>query len=143
MLREAISGQRPSTRRTLASSSFSRRAENLDSRWAATSSISGTVGWEAVRKGKPALVFGPTWYADFPGVQRWREGLRFEDIVGQPPEHARLEQAVGQFLHQGHEGIVERHYKTLVPDFDEGRNTASVGQAVADLLRGRVATTFA
>lgn len=106
-------------------------------------SISGTVGWEAVRKGKPALVFGPTWYADFPGVQRWREGLRFEDIVGQPPEHARLEQAVGQFLHQGHEGIVERHYKTLVPDFDEGRNTASVGQAVADLLRGRVATTFA
>lgn len=105
-------------------------------------SISGTVGWEAVRKGKPALVFGPTWYADFPGVQRWSEALRFEDIVGQPPEHARLEQAVGQFVHQGHAGIIERHYKTLVPDFDEAGNTAAVAQAVLALLQGSVATTF-
>lgn len=106
-------------------------------------SISGTVGWEAVRQGTPALVFGATWYAGFPGVHRWHEGLRFEDIVAAPPDHAALERSVGQFLHQCHEGIVERHYKTLVPDYDEARNAQRVGAAVQALLRGHTPTTFA
>ncbi|MBQ0932852.1 capsular polysaccharide export protein, LipB/KpsS family [Ideonella alba] len=106
-------------------------------------SISGTVGWEAVRQGKPALVFGATWYADLPGVHRWHPGLRFEDIVAAPPDHAALERSVGQFLHHCHEGVVERHYKTLVPDFDEAHNARQVGAALLALLTGRTPTTFA
>ena len=106
-------------------------------------SISGTAGWEAVRKGKPALVFGPTWYAGFPGVHRYHDGLRFEDIVGQPPDHGALEQALGQLLSQAHEGVVERHYKPLVPGFDESVNTEAVARAVLPVLTGRAPSTFA
>jgi Capsule polysaccharide biosynthesis protein len=115
----------------------------LTARCEFVASISGTVGWEAVRQGKPALVFGSTWYADLPGVHRWREGLRFEDIMAAPPDHDALERVVGQFLHHCHEGIVERHYKTLVPDFDEARNAEQVGAALHALLSGRTPTTFA
>lgn len=106
-------------------------------------SISGTVGWEAVRLGKPALVFGATWYADFPGVHRWHPGLTHDHILAHPPEHAALEQALGQLLAQGHRGIVERHYTTLVQDFDAQRSAESVADAALALLTGRSATTFA
>ena len=31
-------------------------------------SVSGTVGWEAIRQGTPAMVFGAAWYGSFEGV---------------------------------------------------------------------------
>jgi hypothetical protein len=105
-------------------------------------SISGTVGWEAVRKGKPALVFGHTWYASLPGVHTWHAGLTHEAIVGGPPDHAALEQAVGQLLAQGHAGIVERHYTPLVPGYDDTRNAQSVASALLPLLLGQAPTSF-
>ncbi len=106
-------------------------------------SISGTVGWEAVRKGKPALVFGPSWYAGLPGVHRWHSGLTHEAIVNGPPAHAALEQAMGQLLAQTHAGVIERHYKGLVPDFDPQRSAQSVAASLLPLLLGQAPTTFA
>jgi len=105
-------------------------------------SISGTVGWEAVRKGKPALVFGHTWYASLPGVHTWHAGLTHEAIINGPPDHAALEQAVGQLLAQGHAGIVERHYTTLVPGYDDTRNAQAVAAALLPLLLGQAPTSF-
>jgi capsule polysaccharide export protein KpsC/LpsZ len=105
--------------------------------------ISGTVGWEAVRKGKPALVFGPTWYAGFPGVHTWHAGLTHDHILAHPPEHAALEQAAGQLLSQAHAGVITRHYKVLVPDHDEARNTETVAASLLPLLLGEALTSFA
>ncbi len=105
-------------------------------------SISGTVGWEAVRKGKPALVFGHTWYTSLPGVHSWHPELTHDHILAHPPAHAALEQAVGQLLAQAHAGIIERHYKTLVPDHDEARSAQSVAAAVLPLLLGQAPTSF-
>jgi D-arabinose 1-dehydrogenase-like Zn-dependent alcohol dehydrogenase len=101
-----------------------------------------SVGWEAVRKGKPALVFGHAWYASLPGVHTWHAGLTHADIVDHPPAHSALEQAAGQLLSQAHAGIISRHYATLVPDHDEARNTQAVAQALLPLLLGQVPTTF-
>lgn len=105
--------------------------------------ISGTVGWEAVRKGKPALVFGPTWYAGLPGVYSWHEALTHDHILAHPPDHAALEQATGQLLSQAHAGVITRHYKVLVPDHDEARNTETVAASLLPLLLGDAPTSFA
>ena len=34
----------------------------------ASATVSGSVGWESVVRGKPALLFGYSWYRDFKGV---------------------------------------------------------------------------
>jgi len=115
---------------------------DLTARALYVASISGTVGWEAVRKGKPALVFGHAWYASLPGVHTWHAGLTHADIVDHPPAHAALEQAAGQLLSQAHAGIISRHYATLVPGHDEARNAQAVAQAVLPLLLGQTPTTF-
>lgn len=104
--------------------------------------ISGTVGWEAVRKGKPALVFGPTWYASLPGVHTWHAGLTHDHILAHPPDHAALEQAAGQLLSQAHAGVIARHYKVLVPDHDEARNAETVAASLLPLLLGEAPTSF-
>jgi len=104
--------------------------------------ISGTVGWEAVRKGKPALVFGPTWYAGLPGVHTWHETLTHDHILAHPPAHAALEQAAGQLLSQAHAGVITRHYKVLVEDHDEARNAQTVAASLLPLLLGEAPTTF-
>lgn len=104
--------------------------------------ISGTVGWEAVRKGKPALVFGATWYAGLPGVHTWHDGLTHDHILAHPPDHAALEQAAGQLLAQAHTGVIERHYAPLVPDHDEARNAETVAASLLPLLLGESPTSF-
>ncbi len=105
-------------------------------------SISGTVGWEAVRKGKPALVFGHAWYASLPGVHTWHPGLTHDHILAHPPEHGALEQAMGQLLAQAHAGIIERHYKTLVPGYDPAQSAQTVAASVLPLLLGQAPTSF-
>jgi len=48
------------------------RSLDLISKAQAVATVSGTVGWEAVLRGKPALVFGNAWYQYAPGVMRVR-----------------------------------------------------------------------
>ena len=97
--------------------------------------ITGTVGWEAVRKGKRALIFGNAWYRDFPGVVRMKEGLTFDEIVTAPLIHEDLEKAAGRLLGALHDGVVDRHYTKLVDQFDEEDNAKAVSQTLAKLIR--------
>ncbi|MFT4160425.1 hypothetical protein [Shinella sp.] len=104
--------------------------------------ITGTVGWEAIRAGKPALVFGAAWYRSLPGVVRYRDDLTYEEIVGLPIDHAALEATVGQLLARAHEGVVDRHYTKLVPGFDADANADCVAKTLLALMQGEVQETF-
>lgn len=104
--------------------------------------VSGTAGWEAIRKGKPALVFGPSWYADLPGVVRWRAGLSLGEILDAKPDHAHLERRTGELVAAAHEGIVERHYGILVNGFNADANARTVAATLTDLIIGRSPPSF-
>lgn len=104
--------------------------------------ITGTVGWEAIRAGKPALVFGAAWYRSLPGVVRYRDDLTYDQIVGSSIDHSDLEAAVGQLLERAHEGVVDRHYTKMVPGFDAEANADRVAKTLLSLLQGGVQETF-
>lgn len=54
------------------------------------STITGTVGWEAISGGKCALVFGLAWYRFFNGVFTYRDDLTVDEIVNCKVDHDEL-----------------------------------------------------
>ncbi|MBJ6801711.1 capsular polysaccharide export protein, LipB/KpsS family [Geomonas propionica] len=104
--------------------------------------ITGTVGWEALIKGKKALIFGNTWYQSFPGVFKYGDSTSYDEIINYQIDHAELEQAFGALLSKCHDGVVDRHYTKLVPDYDAQKNDEGVCPLLMDLLRGKGGFTF-
>ena len=59
-------------------------------------SVAGTIGWEAIVRGKPVICFGPSWYEHYsPGVLRVRNGVDLESV----PAFIRRYQYDEQSLH--------------------------------------------
>lgn len=104
--------------------------------------ITGTVGWEAIRQGKPALVFGKAWYRKFEGVHEWRDDITCAEIIATKINHATLEENVGSFLAQAHKGVFDRHYIQLVENFDIEKNSVQSAKILFDLLTDAQETTF-
>jgi len=106
------------------------------------STVTGTVGWEAVRKGKKVLIFGNTWYQSFPGVFKYSDNLLFEEIVEDDVDHAQLESALGLLMAKSHEGVVDRHYKKIVEEYKEEENIDNVSNIIIGLIKGEISPTF-
>lgn len=104
--------------------------------------ITGTAGWEAICLGKPALVFGNSWYRDLPGIVPYRPGLSYEEIRGRTWDHSDLEAATGALLARGHDGVVDRGYAVLAKDYDPAINARNVAQTVLALLSGTCEPSF-
>ncbi|MDQ2090355.1 capsular polysaccharide export protein, LipB/KpsS family [Marimonas arenosa] len=105
-------------------------------------SVTGTVGWEAIRVGRPAMVFGAAWYGSFPGVVHYRDGLDFEEIAAMEIDHDALEQAAGALYARTHEGLIEQLFFPMTPDLDHDKNAAQVGKTSLGLLKGDIPVTF-
>lgn len=104
--------------------------------------ISGTVAWEAILMGQPALVFGDTWMQNLPGVTRYRPGLRHEDIVGDVVDHDALQQAVGTLVAASHKGTLSRHAARQESDHNAQANAKEVARTVWSLLKAETQLTF-
>lgn len=104
--------------------------------------ITGTVGWEAVRKGKKAIIFGRTWYSGFPGVFRWSNKLKYANFEKYKINHAELEKAAGALLAECHDGVVERHYVKIDEDYRESENIHKISMVIKSLLLGNSKSTF-
>lgn len=108
--------------------------------------VTGTVGWEAIRMGKPALVFGKAWYRQFPGVVEFSDAVDYAAVRDLTWDHADLEAAAGDLLARSHEGVIERHYVPLAETRDGGYDAAAVAEAAAaeilSLVTGASAQTF-
>jgi len=106
------------------------------------STITGTVGWEAIRKGQKVLIFGNTWYKSFPGVFKYDDTLAFKTIMECKIDHAQLENALGLLMTKSHEGVVDRHYKKIVPNFNEEVNLEKSSKTIIGLIKEEINTTF-
>ncbi len=104
--------------------------------------ITCTLGWDAVRNGKPAVVFGPTWFNHLPGVCSFSPDMDPLKVLATPIAHEDLQRATGALVSRGHEGLVLQDGERTPVDFDPVRNADSVARAVLGLLREEFAFTF-
>jgi len=107
-----------------------------------TACVTSNAGWESIRKGKAALIFGAAWYRSLPGIVRWRQGLDFNAIAEMRFDHADLEKAAGALLSRAHDGVLETVYTKIVKDYDLEPNTEHVSDLLLGLISGRVPLTF-
>lgn len=107
-----------------------------------TATVTGTAGWEAIRKGRPAMVFGQAWYGALPGVVRYAPGLDFEAIAAMQIDHAALERAAGALMARAHQGIIEEVYFNMVEGYDVEANADAVARTTLDLLTGAARPSF-
>ena len=83
--------------------------------------ITGTAGWEAIRLGKPTVVFGNAWYKDFEGVHPFNNEICLKTVANSKVERLKLENNFKDFIKSCHFGIIDSAYSKLV-DFDENKN---------------------
>lgn len=91
------------------------------------STISGTVGWEAISGGKNVLVFGwGVWYKKFPGVFTYNSNLKIEEILSYTINHQELEEEVRNHFRILNDGVIYKGYEVNVENFDKQKNIETV-----------------
>lgn len=109
-----------------------------NSRFAST--ITGTVGWEAVTGGKPALIFGNPWYKQISGIIQYKRGITCNDVIKLKFTHEDVEKSLGKLLTKSVKGVVDPSYETIVKDYDEQQNTQLITKFLGDALEGGLFT---
>lgn len=98
--------------------------------------ITGTAGWEAVVRGKPALVFGDAWYQDAPNTYRIRDAKDCAQALREVSAGARTdEEALKRYLLAVEQlGIDldfnEFYAKNTERPFDERKNSEVFKRAI-------------
>ncbi|MFO1481008.1 MAG: hypothetical protein U1F40_12475 [Turneriella sp.] len=93
--------------------------------------VTGTAGWEAIKGGKKALVFGFAWFMSLPGVIKYHESLTFDSILSYSFTHEELEIAYSRLLSKVVRGVVD----PLYIDGDVTFNSDSNAQHVLNCLK--------
>jgi len=78
--------------------------------------VSGTAGWEAIKGGKPALVFSNAWYVSLPGVFRFAPDVSLKEILSFQGNHAKFQKACHELLKKAAIGIIDPDYAALMED---------------------------
>jgi hypothetical protein len=61
--------------------------------------VTGTIGWEGMARGKPVVIFGPSWYEYFsPGVMRIAKGGDLDDVPAFIAQYKYDEEALHRYL---------------------------------------------
>ena len=92
--------------------------------------------------GKPVICFGATWWAEAPGVTRYRPGLTLDEVLAGTPTRAAVERFAGILQARSHSGHVQRHFARADTDTPDEDNAPEAARAILDLLDGRTPHTF-
>ena len=107
---------------------------DLISRSIAVATVTGTVAWEAINMGKPAIVFGNAWYAQLPGVIIYDEGFDYQELKAIEIPEEDLLAAYNRLIAASWPGVVQSAYFGLQPDVEVEDNNVSVAESIAYAL---------
>lgn len=104
--------------------------------------VSGVAGWEAIKLGTPALIFGVTWYTSMPGIFKFHNHIDMEKIAAFKINKEDLEKTKSYLFSKTHEGNIDKVYFKQVENFDKKINAEKVGKLIQEILLGIQKTTF-
>lgn len=88
--------------------------------------ITGTAAWEAVSGGKPALIFGHSWYDELPGIFHFNDNINANDIASYQINHKELEAKVTDLMKKMATLVLCDEMLLGVKEFDQARNEEEV-----------------
>lgn len=92
--------------------------------------ITGTVGWEAIKGGKCALVFGAAWYQTLPGVFKYHDNFKLSEIINYTLEHKVFEQEANKLFNRMWSGVIDTEYETFFEDYSKDESVLSVTECL-------------
>jgi hypothetical protein len=99
------------------------------------STITGTVGWEAITGGKNVLVFGwGAWYKTLPGVFIYNEGINIDDIITYKINHSELESKVAELQSKMGNGYIYKEDTKEFQDYDNQVNNETIVKGLESIL---------
>ena len=104
--------------------------------------VTGTVGWEALCKGKNILVFGNAWFKDFPGVIKYHEKISYEEIIQKKSNEKLLLSKFQKLIALSHDGVIDRAYTGVVENYDVEDNINKTANTIANLILKKEKFTF-
>ena len=104
--------------------------------------VTGTVGWEALCRGKNILVFGYAWYIDFPGVIKYNDSLTYEEIIKKSSTEKSLLFKFQKLMAISHDGVIDRAYTNLVKNYDVEENINKTAKSISELILKKQEVTF-
>lgn len=101
----------------------------------AVSTITGTAGWEALRMGKPVIVFGSVFWRQLTGAFHISEKPTWEEIKSFQYNSEDLSDGINTISKYAHDGISDVAYSELIKNFDEEQNAEQLAAAIASHLQ--------
>jgi len=106
----------------------------------AVATISGTAGWEALRMGKPVLLYGQAFWRNFPGVYAHGRNLQWREVEKFTFDAQLLQTVADDISHFAFPGICDLNYSSLVDNFDRQENYHTLAKSLSSQLDATVPT---
>lgn len=95
-------------------------------------SIRGTMIYEAVSGGKPAVMFGHFWFDKLPGVFKYRDSLTVDEILSCSIDHNQIQKVVNEVHEKMALGLTDR--KIGLPEEKKNFNKQKNNETIINLL---------
>jgi len=98
------------------------------------STISGTVGWEALISQKKVLLFGRAFYQNLSGVFTYNNDFDINALFQKKIDKNILKQEFIELISNTFDGIVDMNYKVLVKNYNQEKNRDNIFKAISIIL---------
>ncbi|MDF2529245.1 MAG: hypothetical protein K0Q57_125 [Gammaproteobacteria bacterium] len=103
--------------------------------------VTGTAAWESICGGKPALVFGYTWFETLPGIVKFSDSFTVEALLSYKIDQAELQDKFNALLRKTKPGVIASPYETLVENYTEAENDRTLIKSLTEIL-AQIKTEF-
>ena len=104
-----------------------------------TATVCGTPGWEAIKNGRKALLFGKSWFSGIHGCLKISDHTTDEEIkkfIEQEFDKSKFDKDFNNLMSQSYKGLIDLDYKNILKlkNFDEHKNATEIKNIILEIL---------